>query len=139
MLNEMKIVSKSEKLCSRYAQLTMVKNHTMKTKCSVKLMERSIYSAKYCFAENLRRNGLMAESEYQVLTSWFDHLVGNPELDLGVDLVIYLRTTPEIARERLLSRGFSSHSFFILDAFLARAGRRALDIIGVSPTPARPS
>ena len=83
----------------------MVKNHTMKTNCSVKLMERSIYSAKYCFAENLRRNGLMAESEYQVLTSWFDHLVGNPELDLGVDLVIYLRTTPEIAQERLLSRG----------------------------------
>ena len=47
----------------------------------------------------------MAESEYQVLTSWFDHLVGNQELDLGVDLVIYLRTTPEIAQERLLSRG----------------------------------
>ena len=119
----------------------MVKNHTMKTNCSVKLMERSIYSAKYCFAENLRRNGLMAESEYQVLTSWFDHLVGNPELDLGVDLVIYLRTTPEIARERLLSRGRFQQPlfFFILDAFVARAGRGALDILGVSPTPARPS
>jgi len=88
-----------------YAQLTMLKNHTMKTNRPVKLMERSIYSAKYCFAENLRRNGLMAESEYQVLSSWFDHLVNSPELDLGVDLIVYLRTKPEIARERLLGRG----------------------------------
>ena len=103
----------------------MVKNHTMKTDCSVKLMERSIYSAKYCFAENLRRNGLMAESEYQVLTSWFDHLVSNPELDLGVDLVIYLRTTPEIARERLLSRGFSSHSFFYSGCLFGQGGAKS--------------
>ena len=85
----------------------MVKNHTMKTSRPVKLMERSIYSAKFCFAENLRRNGLMAESEFQVLSSWFDHLVNSPELDLGVDLIVYLRTKPEIARERLLGRGFT--------------------------------
>ena len=83
----------------------------MKTNRPVKLMERSIYSAKYCFAENLRRNGLMAESEYQVLTSWFDHLVNSPELDLGVDLIVYLRTKPEIARERLLGRGFTDTPF----------------------------
>ena len=92
----------------------MLKNHTMKTSRPVKLMERSIYSAKYCFAENLRQNGLMAESEYQVLTSWFDHLVNSPELDLGVDLIVYLRTKPEIARERLLGRGFANILFFLL-------------------------
>ena len=92
----------------------MLKNHTMKTSRPVKLMERSIYSAKYCFAENLRRNGLMAESEYQVLTSWFDHLVNSPELDLGVDLIVYLQTKPEIARERLLGRGFANILFFLL-------------------------
>lgn len=86
----------------------MLKNHMMKTNRPVKLMERSLFSAKYCFAENLRRNGLMAESEYQVLSSWFDHLVNCPELDLGVDLIVYLRTKPEIARERLLGRGVSN-------------------------------
>ena len=68
----------------------------------------------------------MAESEYQVLTSWFDHLVGNPELDLGVDLVIYLRTTPEIARERLLSRGFSSHSLLFWMLFWPGRGEEHL-------------
>ena len=92
----------------------MLKNHTMKTNRPVKLMERSIYSAKYCFAENLRRNGLMAESEYQVLSSWFDHLVNSPELDLGVDLIVYLRTKPEIARERLLGRGFTNNNIGFL-------------------------
>ena len=56
----------------------------------------------------------MAESEYQVLTSWFDHLVNSPELDLGVDLIVYLQTKPEIARERLLGRGFANILFFLL-------------------------
>ena len=65
----------------------------------------------------------MAESEYQVLTSWFDHLVNSPELDLGVDLIVYLRTKPEIARERLLSRGFANILFFLKKtSFLAREG-----------------
>ena len=115
----------------------MLKNHTMKTNRPVKLMERSIYSAKYCFAENLRRNGLMAESEYQVLSSWFDHLVNSPELDLGVDLIVYLRTKPEIARERLLGRGFtnnnicavlqsSSHQPYQCEAVLAPCARHCL-------------
>ena len=56
----------------------------------------------------------MAESEYQVLSSWFDHLVNSPELDLGVDLIVYLRTKPEIARERLLGRGFTNNNIGFL-------------------------
>ena len=112
----------------------------MKTNRPVKLMERSIYSAKYCFAENLRRNGLMAESEYQVLSSWFDHLVNSPELDLGVDLIVYLRTKPEIARERLLGRGFANDAFVssLIVLFLFREGGGASYLIRVYPAAARP-
>jgi hypothetical protein len=33
---------------------------------SIKLMERSIFSARYCFVENLKNEGKIHGSEYQV-------------------------------------------------------------------------
>ena len=69
----------------------MLQNHTQHCDRPVKMMERSLYSAKYCFVENLRKTQKMAESEYQVLTSWFDFLLGCKEIDLSVDLIVYLK------------------------------------------------
>ena len=74
-----------------YVQLTMLQNHTLPTDKPVKLMERSLHSAKYCFAENLRRTGKMPESEYLVLTRWFDFMLQSEDLDLTVDLIVYLK------------------------------------------------
>ena len=37
------------------AQMTLAKLHARSTKAPVKVMERSIYSARYCFVENLYR------------------------------------------------------------------------------------
>jgi len=88
-----------------YVQLTMVQNHTMETTKSIKLMERSLFSAKYCFVENLKRSGKMPLCEYEVLTSWFDFLLSSPQVDLGVDLIVYMRTSPDVALRRLMSRG----------------------------------
>jgi len=88
-----------------YVQLTMVQNHTKVISKRIKLMERSLYSAKYCFAENLQRSGKMPLSEYGVLSSWFEFLLSCPKVDLGVDLIVYMRTDPEVALSRLRSRG----------------------------------
>ena len=103
-----------------YVQLTMLETHTKISDQSVKMMERSLYSAKYCFVENLRKTEKMAESEYQVLTSWFDFLLGCKEIDLSVDLIVYLKvnltlrycrgltvccqTDPEVALQRVRQR-----------------------------------
>ena len=38
-----------------YVQLTMVDGHRKDRHKPLKLMERSIYSARYCFVENLKR------------------------------------------------------------------------------------
>jgi hypothetical protein len=35
------------------AQLTLAKLHALPSKSPIKVMERSIYSARYCFVENL--------------------------------------------------------------------------------------
>ena len=93
-----------------YAQLTMMQNHVKKTNAPVKLMERSIYSGRRCFIENLYRTGKLPGSEYSVLDEWFRFLTSGGTLcpfDLGVDLVVYLRTTPEVAWERVRARARS--------------------------------
>merc|ERR1712179_664070 len=61
--------------------------------------------AKYCFVENLMRSGKMPLSEYEALSSWFDFLLTSPQVDLGVDLIVYMRTSPEVALTRLMERG----------------------------------
>lgn len=38
-----------------YVQLTMLQNHRQDVPTQFKLMERSLYSARYCFVENLFR------------------------------------------------------------------------------------
>merc|ERR1712002_985528 len=77
----------------------------MDTIKNVKLTERSIFSAKYCFVENLMKSGKMPLSEYEVLSGWFDFLLASPQVDLGVDLIVYMRTSPKVALTRLKKRG----------------------------------
>ena len=74
-------------------------------------MERSLYSAMYCFTESLVQSGKMEESEHEVLKAWFAYLVTEMEtVDLGIDLIIYLRTDPETAMRRIQSRSRGEES-----------------------------
>uniref|UniRef100_A0A8C8ZRP9 Thymidine kinase 2, mitochondrial n=1 Tax=Prolemur simus TaxID=1328070 RepID=A0A8C8ZRP9_PROSS len=85
-----------------YVQLTMLEQHTRPQTSPVRLMERSIHSARYIFVENLYRSGKMPEVDYVVLSEWFDWIVRN--IDVSVDLIVYLRTTPETCHQRLKMR-----------------------------------
>jgi len=85
-----------------HVQLTMVDFHTKETSAKVKLMERSIFSGRYCFIENLYQSKLMEPAEYSVLSEWFKWITNN--LDVDVDLIIYLRTNPEVVHNRILNR-----------------------------------
>nr|XP_014348777.1 PREDICTED: thymidine kinase 2, mitochondrial [Latimeria chalumnae] len=85
-----------------YVQLTMLELHTSPAVSPVRVMERSIYSAKYIFVENLYQSGKMAGVDYAVLTEWFEWIIKN--LDIHLDLIVYLQTTPETCHERLKLR-----------------------------------
>ena len=89
----------------------MLETHTKLSNKPVKMMERSLHSAKYCFVENLRKTGKMHETEYQVLSSWFDFLLSSPEIDISVDLIVYL----QVGSLKYFYSGFQSgvlfHSF----------------------------
>lgn len=91
-----------------YVQQTMLENHMNAQRESVKLMERSVYSARYCFTENLFQSKLMTDVEYAVLEEWFDWIVG--QRMARVDLIVYLRTQPEVIHERIQKRDRSEES-----------------------------
>eukprot|EP00092_Neocalanus_flemingeri_P070022 GFUD01085897.1.p1 GENE.GFUD01085897.1~~GFUD01085897.1.p1 ORF type:complete len:274 (-),score=102.23 GFUD01085897.1:573-1394(-) len=69
----------------------------------VKVMERSLHSARTCFMEQLKP--VMTAGEMAVLDGWYNMLTDRPEFDMGVDLIVYLRTSPEVAMSRVKSRG----------------------------------
>jgi len=90
-----------------YVQLTMTQLHNMKVSTPIKMLERSVYSSRHVFGKNLVQTGKMSPSEFEVLDSWFEFLKSCPSVDLGVDMVIYLRTSPEVAYQRLKARARS--------------------------------
>ena len=69
-------------------------------------MERSLFSARHCFVENLHDTGKMSDAEFSVLCEWFDFFASGElsKVDIGVDLIIYLKTSPETAYERKKAR-----------------------------------
>ncbi|XP_077166070.1 thymidine kinase 2, mitochondrial isoform X2 [Paroedura picta] len=85
-----------------YVQLTMLDQHTRPMISPIRMMERSILSAKYIFVENLYRSGKMPGVDYAVLTEWFEWIIKN--LDVSVDLIVYLQTSPKTCYERLKRR-----------------------------------
>ena len=69
----------------------------------MKIIERSIQNNRYCFLENAKKEGSLSGAELDVLISWYDWL--NSNIGLPLDLIVYLRTSPEVAYERLKKRG----------------------------------
>ncbi|XP_071444600.1 deoxynucleoside kinase-like [Hetaerina americana] len=86
-----------------YVQLTMVDIHKRHCSQPIKVMERSLYSARHCFVENLHQNGFLDGPEYAVLDEWYKWLC--KKVDVEVDMIVYLRTSPEVALERIKKRG----------------------------------
>ncbi len=98
-----------------YVQLTMAQQHTAKTSKAVKIMERSVWSGRFVFAENLKRAQKMADSEFAVYNAWFEFLKTSNDVDLGLDLIIYLRTSPQVAYQRLKARARSEEKIVSLN------------------------
>jgi len=82
------------------AFITQLSAH-LKRGSKVKIIERSLHSARYCFIENARKEGISNVS-CSLLEDWFDMLVEN--IPLKVDLIVYLRTSPHIAMARTQGR-----------------------------------
>lgn len=91
-----------------YVTLTMLKQHIKQTEKPIKLMERSMFSARYCFVEKMLSNGMLHEGMYHVLQEWYEFI--HQHHTVHCDLIVYLRTTPEIAYERIKKRARDEES-----------------------------
>ncbi|XP_018566581.1 deoxynucleoside kinase-like [Anoplophora glabripennis] len=96
-----------------YVQLTMLQHHCHRSSHPIKLMERSVYSAKYCFVEKMRRDNILSEASAAVIDEHFQWLINNP--NTAADLIVYLRTSPEIAYERIIERSRVEEKFISID------------------------
>ncbi|XP_068626210.1 deoxynucleoside kinase isoform X2 [Battus philenor] len=88
-----------------YVSLTMLEMHRRTTSTPVKLMERSIYSARYCFVEQMMRTGTLHPAQFAVLDEWFRFI--HQQIPIEADLIVYLKTTPSIVHERIKKRARS--------------------------------
>ncbi|XP_012222460.1 deoxynucleoside kinase-like isoform X3 [Linepithema humile] len=99
-------------LFQSYAQLTRLKLHTMSTPSPYKVMERSIFSSR-CFLENMKRTNMIRNVEVEILEKWYDWCLENT--NVRTDLIVYLRTTPEVVYQRMQTRGRKEEDSVSLD------------------------
>lgn len=98
-----------------FAMMNRVKEHLryQERKESFVVVERSIYSGHYVFSVNGYEQGFMTEKEWHVYRSYFDYLIpGHCKPPRGF---IYLRTSPEVAYERVQKRSRSSEECLPLE------------------------
>ena len=78
------------------------KNHDLKNPYPTQILERSVFSDRYCFAKNLHESEAMSDLEWTLYLEWFgwfcESHVKKP------DGFIYLKTTPQTCHKRLLKR-----------------------------------
>ncbi len=77
------------------------------------VLERSVFSDRYCFAKNCFEMGTISKLEWDLYTQWFEWLVDN--YTQKPDGFIYLRTNPEVCYERLKKRARSEESIVSFD------------------------
>ena len=65
-------------------------------------IERSVFTDRHCFAQNLYETGLLNDIEWKLYTDWFEWL--SKTFKVEPCLFIYLKTNPEICFKRLKKR-----------------------------------
>lgn len=104
------------KVFQSYVQFTRLQTQTAPPKDSsvrVQMYERSIQNNRFCFMEQAYTNGYLHSADYEVLDAWYKWIRAN--VDISLDLIVYLRSTPEVVHERVKSRGRPEESGLSLE------------------------
>lgn len=99
-----------------YAFVSRIMNqqaHARINPYTVQVLERSVYSDRYCFAYNCYELGYMNALEWKMYTEWFSWLVDT--YMLPPHGFIYLRTKPSVCYERLQKRNRQEEATVSLD------------------------
>ena len=91
--------------------MTLAKRYQMPSTANVRYTERSLFSARYCFTEHLLDKNHLDDFQYDVLDALFDTF----KKTCPVDLIIYLRTSPETCLRRVRERNRNEEASLTLD------------------------
>ncbi|CAB4069558.1 unnamed protein product [Lepeophtheirus salmonis] len=86
-------------------QLSMMKKYKTPYSRPIRIMERSL--ARFCFVENLYNNGFLEDAELHMLNDLYNFVIEHDCFICQTDLIVYLRTSPETAYQRMLQRSRS--------------------------------
>lgn len=101
----------------------------------MKMIERSVYSGYFCFEHNLCKSGMMSKVEHSVHNEWFNWITKQQQPHL--DLIIYLKTSPETCMERIKARNRSEEKTIPMELLNALHERHEEWLIqGKFPVPA---
>ncbi|KAL5961667.1 Thymidine kinase 2 mitochondrial [Taenia solium] len=81
---------------------TIFNREAEKQTAPVRLIERSIYSCRYCFFEAMIRNRQMSDGDVETFNTYYEWGLKLPIFQ--PDLIVYLRCSPEICAERVRKR-----------------------------------
>uniref|UniRef100_T1GK26 Deoxynucleoside kinase domain-containing protein n=1 Tax=Megaselia scalaris TaxID=36166 RepID=T1GK26_MEGSC len=81
----------------------MLEIHLKTIKSSIKVMERSIYSAKEVFTKSLLDDGYVSQVEYNKMIKKCEDIIQSNEIT--TDMIVYIRTDPSVSFSRIKERG----------------------------------
>jgi len=76
-----------------------------KAPASISIMERSLFSERYCFVQMMAEAGSLTQGEFTILNRWFKMLTGRGDPSLELDLIVYIEAEPEVLMQRIRGRG----------------------------------
>ncbi|KAL4149338.1 hypothetical protein QTP88_003303 [Uroleucon formosanum] len=83
-------------------QLSRLNLQSKTTNKDIQMFERSLQNNRYCFVEMAHDKGLLSSPEYGVMCQWYEYIETN--VDIGLDLIVYLRSLPDIVYTRMQRR-----------------------------------
>ena len=89
-----------------FVQLTLLKQNIKqeREKAEISIQEQSIFSSYLVFKRELEEQGLLTDTEAKILDEWFRFITGGELGEFGADLIVYLRTDPKVALDRVGKR-----------------------------------
>ncbi|EUB54403.1 Deoxynucleoside kinase [Echinococcus granulosus] len=94
---------------------TFFERQAEKQTAPVRLLERSVHTCRYCFIEAMNRNRQLSDEDLEVFDKFYDWGMSFPTSKL--DLIVYLRCSPEICAERIRKRDRRGESAISMASF----------------------
>lgn len=82
------------------SRLNILRETLSNPEVRVIITERSLFTDKNVFAQMLYDDDMLEDVEHEIYMKWFDSFIS----DIPKSKIFYIRTTPDIAMERLISR-----------------------------------